>query len=190
MDVNLSKLWEIAEDRGVWRVAVHGVTKSWTRLRDSTTTEKMIKVPWRENMRDCVPGSLPREQRPGPRPWIVFLVQRPSYNVPGQLFAAFHLLVLLGLQILVLALFIPEGEIYLGHALSFWSRPRQGRVHDKHSQNPLEPSNNFQVGKWGILKPPRNRVSSLLSFFVVHIKRGESQTYECFHFQLFVFVYW
>ena len=58
MGVNLSKLWEIAEDRGVWRVAVHGVTKSQTRLRNSTTA-RVIKVPWRENLRDCVPGSLP-----------------------------------------------------------------------------------------------------------------------------------
>ena len=24
MDVNLSKLWEIEEDRGAWRAAVHG----------------------------------------------------------------------------------------------------------------------------------------------------------------------
>ena len=30
MDVNLSKLWETAEDRGAWRAVVHGVTKSWT----------------------------------------------------------------------------------------------------------------------------------------------------------------
>ena len=28
MDMNLSKLWEIVKDRRVWRVAVHGVTKS------------------------------------------------------------------------------------------------------------------------------------------------------------------
>ena len=34
MDVNLSKLWEMTEDRGAWRAAVHGVTKSQTRLRD------------------------------------------------------------------------------------------------------------------------------------------------------------
>ena len=30
VDVNLSKLREIVEDRGVWRAAVHGVTKSQT----------------------------------------------------------------------------------------------------------------------------------------------------------------
>ena len=30
MDMNLSNLWEIVEDRGVWHAAVHGVAKSWT----------------------------------------------------------------------------------------------------------------------------------------------------------------
>ena len=30
IDKNLSKLWEIAEDRGIWCAAVHGVMKSWT----------------------------------------------------------------------------------------------------------------------------------------------------------------
>ena len=28
MDMNLSKFWEIGEDRGAWRAAVHGVSKS------------------------------------------------------------------------------------------------------------------------------------------------------------------
>ena len=30
VDINLSKLQEIVEDRGAWHAAVHGVTKSWT----------------------------------------------------------------------------------------------------------------------------------------------------------------
>ena len=30
VDMNLSKLWEIGEDRGAWYVAVHGITKNQT----------------------------------------------------------------------------------------------------------------------------------------------------------------
>ena len=30
IDMNLSKLWEIVEDRGAWSAAVHGVAKSRT----------------------------------------------------------------------------------------------------------------------------------------------------------------
>ena len=34
MDVNLSKFRMLMMDREAWHAAVHGVTKSWTRLRD------------------------------------------------------------------------------------------------------------------------------------------------------------
>ena len=34
MDMNLSKLWETVEDRGVWHAIVREVTKSWTWLSD------------------------------------------------------------------------------------------------------------------------------------------------------------
>ena len=34
MEMNLSQLRELVMDREAWRAAVHGVSKSWTQLRD------------------------------------------------------------------------------------------------------------------------------------------------------------
>ena len=36
MDMSISRLWKLVMDREAWHAAVHGVTKSWTRLRDLT----------------------------------------------------------------------------------------------------------------------------------------------------------
>ena len=35
MDMSLSKLQELVKDREAWCGSVHGVKKSWTRLRDN-----------------------------------------------------------------------------------------------------------------------------------------------------------
>ena len=34
MHMNLGELWELVMDREAWSAAIHGVAKSWTRLRD------------------------------------------------------------------------------------------------------------------------------------------------------------
>ena len=36
MDMGLGGLWELVMDREAWHAVVHGITKSWTRLRDRT----------------------------------------------------------------------------------------------------------------------------------------------------------
>ena len=44
MDMNLSKLWEIVEDREVWCAAVHWVAKTQIRLSDWTIAEQIWRL--------------------------------------------------------------------------------------------------------------------------------------------------
>ena len=49
VNMSLSKLQEILEDRGAWRAVAHGVAKSWTQFSDGKTTNTQSQVCWGKN---------------------------------------------------------------------------------------------------------------------------------------------
>ena len=77
MDMNLSKLWELVMDREAWRVTVHGVTKSLTRLSDWTELNWTNCLKQNESWPSDVP--LPGLQnRQWKTSWLV------EYEVPNM----------------------------------------------------------------------------------------------------------
>ena len=54
MDVSLSELLELVTDREAWRVAIHGVTKSRTRLSDWTELNWCFFI---RSISECFPGT-------------------------------------------------------------------------------------------------------------------------------------
>ena len=46
MDMSLSNLWDIVEDRRAWCATVHRVTKSWNQLSDWTTSYTLVSKLW------------------------------------------------------------------------------------------------------------------------------------------------
>ena len=59
MDMSLSKLQKLVMDRAAWRAVVHGITKSWTRLRDWTEDLDELFFDLRECCGSFVPLSRP-----------------------------------------------------------------------------------------------------------------------------------
>ena len=58
MNMNLRELRELVMDREAWHAAIHGVTKSWTRLSDWTelNTSKPCYIKWGNAHIMCSPG--------------------------------------------------------------------------------------------------------------------------------------
>ena len=73
MDVSLSELRELVMDREAWRATVHGVTKSWTQLREWTTkkTPLIYKIADKIFAWEYVELSL----------WIRYHYLKSSYNI-------------------------------------------------------------------------------------------------------------
>ena len=46
MDMNLSKLQELAVDREAWHAEVHGVTNSWTWLTEQQQQSFIVFIPF------------------------------------------------------------------------------------------------------------------------------------------------
>ena len=62
MDMNLSKLQEIVEDREAWCAAVHEVTKSWTWLSDWTELNQTNRSPYIIIVLGCLVRSICNSQ--------------------------------------------------------------------------------------------------------------------------------
>ena len=62
MDMSLSKLQELVKNREVWHAAVHGVTKSWTWLRDWTELQREINQSETRQSRGSLGANFNSEQ--------------------------------------------------------------------------------------------------------------------------------
>ena len=77
--VDVSKFREIVKDRGAWRAAVHGVTKSQTRLKNKSETSTLLL----KTHLSAAPGQrgTPLPQHPRVPPQVLSM---PSCIITGR----------------------------------------------------------------------------------------------------------
>ena len=75
--MNLSKLWEIVEDRGALHAAVYGVTKSWAQLIDWNNNHN-------KEIRSHMPGSQNQNQNIKQKQYCIKLNKKRFFDVDHQ----------------------------------------------------------------------------------------------------------
>lgn len=93
-----------------------------------------------------VQESFLEERSSGVRPWIFFLVNRPSYNVPSQSFAALSSACPCGTANPAPGIVHTQGGGLPGSHAELLIRKQTRRPSDNFSQNVSEPRNPFQSG--------------------------------------------